>query len=435
MNTPTFAPQFLKLSTNYSQCSKSGGLLIIVRSRQLLFLNIIRAAYQLPLHNLTMMKFGTKCIHAGLQPDPSTGAVMTPIYQTSTYAQEEPGKHKGFEYARTQNPTRSALERNLAGLESGKYAVAFSSGLAAMDAVLRLLNPGDEVIATNDLYGGSYRQMVKVHERYGIKSHFIDLANIEELPKYINENTKLIWIETPTNPMLKLVDISAITAIAKQHNITTCVDNTFASPYLQTPLKQGADIVLHSATKYLGGHSDVVMGAVIVNDKEIADQLYFLQNAVGAVPGPQDCFLMLRGIKTLHLRVERSCKNARKIAKYLAAHPKVGKVYYPGLKDHPQHELAKRQMKDYGAMVSFDFQGGTYKTALKVLANTELFTLAESLGGVESLIGHPASMTHASIPKAERLKVGLTDSLIRLSVGVEDVDDLIEDLEQAFRNL
>lgn len=381
------------------------------------------------------MKFGTKCIHAGLEPDPGTGAVMTPIYQTSTYAQEEPGKHKGFEYARTQNPTRSALERNLAGLEGGESAIAFSSGLAAMDAVMRLLEPGDEVIATNDLYGGSYRQMVRVHGRYGIKSTFIDLADIDSLRKTITAKTKMIWIETPTNPMLKLVDIKAVTEVAKEKGILTCVDNTFASPYLQQPLSLGADIVLHSATKYLGGHSDVVMGAVITNNKEIAEQLYFLQNAVGAVPGPQDCFLMLRGIKTLHIRVERSCKNAKKIAKYLVGHPKVGKVYYPGLKDHPQHDLAKTQMKDFGAMVSFDFNGGTFETANKVLANTHLFTLAESLGGVESLIGHPASMTHASIPKKERLKVGLTDSLIRLSVGIEDVDDLIEDLEKAFRNI
>jgi cystathionine beta-lyase/cystathionine gamma-synthase len=381
------------------------------------------------------MKFGTKCIHAGLSPDPATGAVMTPIYQTSTYAQEEPGKHKGFEYARTQNPTRSALERNLARLENGKHAITFSSGLAAMDAVMRLLQPGDEIIATNDLYGGSYRQMVKVHQRYGIKTHFVNLGNIDKLQKQINKNTKLIWIETPTNPMLKLVDIETVTAIAKVKGIMTCVDNTFASPVLQNPLNMGADIVLHSATKYLGGHSDVVMGALVVNKDKIAGQLYFLQNAVGAIPGPQDCFLMLRGIKTLHLRVERSCKNARKIAKYLVAHPKVGKVYYPGLKDHPQHELAKRQMKDFGGMVSFDFPKGTFETANKVLANTRYFTLAESLGGVESLIGHPASMTHASIPKADRLKVGLTDSLIRLSVGVEDVDDLIADLEEAFRNV
>ncbi len=381
------------------------------------------------------MKFGTKCIHAGQKPDPSTGSVMTPIYQTSTYAQEEPGKHQGFEYARTQNPTRSALERNLAGLENGQHGISFSSGLAAMDAIIRLLEPGDEVIATNDLYGGSYRQMVKVHQRYGIQSQFIDLADLKALEKSIGKKTRMIWIETPTNPMLKLVDIAAITKIAKAKGILVCVDNTFASPYLQQPLDLGADLVTHSATKYLGGHSDVVHGAIIVNDKALADQLYFLQNAIGAVPGPQDCFLILRGIKTLHLRVERACKNAKKIAKYLAAHPKVGKVYYPGLKDHPQHELAKRQMADFGAMVSFDFPKDDYKIALKVLKNTRYFILAESLGGVESLIGHPASMTHASIPKEERMKVGLTDSLIRLSVGIEDVDDLIEDLEQAFRNI
>ncbi|MEZ4985104.1 MAG: cystathionine gamma-synthase [Saprospiraceae bacterium] len=381
------------------------------------------------------MKFGTKCIHAGLSPDPTTGAVMTPIYQTSTYAQEEPGKHKGYEYARTRNPTRSALELNLARLENGKHCITFSSGLAAMDAVMRLLEPGDEVIATNDLYGGSYRQMVKVHERYGIKAHFVNMADLDAVRKLVGKQTRLIWIETPTNPMLKLVDIQAITEIAAKKKILTCVDNTFASPVLQNPLDMKADLVLHSATKYLGGHSDVVMGAVITNSAELSEKLHFLQNAVGAIPGPQDCFLMLRGIKTLHIRVERACKNAKKIAKYLVNHPKVGKVYYPGLKDHPQHELAKRQMRDFGAMVSFDFPGGTYETARKVLANTHYFTLAESLGGVESLIGHPASMTHASIPKKERLKVGLTDSLIRLSVGIEDVDDLIADLEQAFRNI
>lgn len=381
------------------------------------------------------MKFGTKCIHAGLTPDPATGAVMTPIYQTSTYAQESPGKHKGYEYARTKNPTRSALERNLARLENGKHCIAFSSGLAAMDAVMRLLEPGDEVIATNDLYGGSYRQMVRVHERYGIKTHFVDMTDLEAVRKQINKQTRMIWIETPTNPMLKLVDIEAITLIAQKKKILTCVDNTFASPVLQNPLDMRADIVLHSATKYLGGHSDVVMGAVVVNDPTLSEKLHFLQNAVGAIPGPQDCFLMLRGIKTLHLRVERACKNARKIAKFLSNHPKVGKVYYPGLKEHPQHELAKQQMRDFGAMVSFDFTNGTMEMATKVLSGTQYFTLAESLGGVESLIGHPASMTHASIPKKERLKVGLTDSLIRLSIGIEDVDDLIEDLEQALRNV
>ncbi|NUQ22388.1 MAG: cystathionine gamma-synthase [Saprospiraceae bacterium] len=381
------------------------------------------------------MKFGTKVIHAGIEPDPETGAVMTPIYQTSTYAQEAPGKHKGYEYARTQNPTRKALQDNLAALENGNFGVCFSSGLAAMDTVLKLFNPGDEVIATNDLYGGSYRQLTKVHERYGIKSHFVDMRAPENVVKKINKHTRLLWIETPTNPMLNIVDISAMCALAKAHGILTCVDNTFASPYLQTPLDLGADLVLHSATKYLGGHSDVVHGAVVVKDEALAQQLYFLQNAVGAVPGPQDCFLVLRGIKTLHLRVERACKNARKIAKFLDSHPKVSKVYYPGLKSHPQHELAGRQMRAYGAMVSFDLQKDNFEDAIKVLSGTRLFTLAESLGGVESLIGHPATMTHASIPREERLKVGLTDSLIRLSVGVEDVEDLIEDLEQAFVHL
>lgn len=381
------------------------------------------------------MKFGTKVIHAGIEPDPTTGAVMTPIYQTSTYAQESPGKHKGFEYARTQNPTRSVLEKNLAALENGSHAICFGSGLAAMDAVMKLLNPGDEIISTNDLYGGSYRQMVQIYQRYGIKAHFIDLRDIKKLEKKISKKTKLIWIETPTNPMLNIIDIKAVCEVAKKHKVWTCVDNTFASPYLQTPLDLGADIVLHSATKYLGGHSDVILGALVVKDKEIADQLYFLQNAVGAIPGPQDCFLILRGIKTLHLRVERSCKNAKKIAKFLQSHPKTQNVYYPGFKDHPGHEIAKEQMNDYGGMVSFDLVRDTFEDAIRVLSGTSVFTLAESLGGVESLIGHPASMTHASIPRPERIKVGLTDSLIRLSIGVEDVDDLIEDLEKALVNL
>lgn len=378
------------------------------------------------------MKFGTKVIHAGVHPDPETGAVMTPIYQTSTYAQEAPGKHKGYEYARTQNPTRHVLQENLAALENGTAGICFGSGLAAMDAILRLLNPGDEIISTNDLYGGSYRLMTRVYERFGLKTHFIDLNDGRQLEKKITKKTKLIWIETPTNPMLNVVDIRAVCQIAQKHGILTCVDNTFASPYLQTPLDMGADIVLHSATKYLGGHSDVVLGAIIVKDEQLAEQLYFLQNAVGAVPGPQDCFLVLRGIKTLHLRVERACKNAKKIARYLQGHPKVGNVYYPGLKDHPSHKIAKEQMRDFGAMVSFDLQKDTFEDAVKVMSNTKLFTLAESLGGVESLIGHPATMTHASIPRKERLKVGLTDSLMRLSVGVEDVDDLIDDLEKAF---
>ena len=381
------------------------------------------------------MKFGTKVIHAGIEPDPTTGAIMTPIFQTSTYVQDAPGKHKGFEYARTQNPTRSVLETNLASLENGKHGICFASGLAAMDAILKMFKPGDEIISTNDLYGGSYRLMTKIYEKFGLKSHFIGMENQKELESRINENTKLIWIETPTNPMLNIVDIKKICKLAQEHNILTCVDNTFASPYLQTPLDLGADIVTHSATKYLGGHSDVVHGAVIVNSDDIAEQLRFFQNAAGGVPGPQDCFLVLRGIKTLHLRVQRSCDNAKKIAKFLQAHPKVDKVYYPGIKTHPNHKVAKKQMKDFGGMVSFDLIGGSVRDAKKVLSGTTFFSLAESLGGVESLIGHPASMTHASIPKKERLKVGLTDSLIRLSVGIEDVDDLIQDLEEALRNI
>ncbi len=381
------------------------------------------------------MKFGTKVIHAGIEPDPSTGAIMTPIFQTSTYVQDAPGKHKGYEYARTQNPTRSALEKNLASLENGTDAICFGSGLAAMDAVLKLLQPGDEIVSTNDLYGGSYRLMTKIYGKFGIKSHFVGMDSTKDIEKAINENTKLIWIETPTNPMLNIVDIRKICKIAQEKGIRTCVDNTFASPYLQTPIDMGADIILHSATKYLGGHSDVVHGAVIVNTPELAKELRFIQNAAGGVPGPQDCFLILRGIKTLHLRVQRSCDNAKKVAKFLQSHPKVDNVYYPGLKTHPNHKIAKKQMKDFGGMVSFDIVGGDLRDANIVLKGTTLFSLAESLGGVESLIGHPATMTHASIPKKERLKVGLTDSLIRLSVGVEDVDDLIQDLEEALRNI
>jgi cystathionine gamma-lyase len=377
------------------------------------------------------MKFATKVIHAGIEPDPGTGAVMTPIFQTSTYVQEAPGVHKGYEYARTQNPTRSALERNLAALENGAAAICFSSGLAAMDAVLKLLNPGDEILSTNDLYGGSYRLITKVFQRFGLKPRFVDMTKLKEVEKHLNKKTRLVWIETPTNPMLNIIDLKAVCQMAKDQGALSCVDNTFASPFLQNPLDLGADLVLHSATKYLGGHSDVVLGAVVARDESLAQRLYFLQNAVGAVPGPMDCFLVLRGIKTLHLRVERACKNAKKVAKFLQHHPKVNQVYYPGLKDHPHHDLAKAQMRDFGAMVSFDLQNDAFENAKKVLSGTQLFLLAESLGGVESLIGHPATMTHASIPREERLKVGLTDSLIRLSLGVEDVDDLIEDLEQA----
>lgn len=381
------------------------------------------------------MKFATKVIHAGIKPDPTTGAVMTPIYQTSTYAQEAPGKHKGYEYARTQNLTRETLENNLAALENGKHGICFSSGLAAQDAIMKLLSPGDEVIATNDLYGGSYRQMMAVYAKYGIDFKFIDLADASNLAETISDRTKLIWIETPTNPMLKIIDIKAVCKIANKKGVKVLVDNTFSSPYLQNPLNLGADIVLHSATKYLGGHSDVIHGAIIVNDDDLHQKVRFIQNASGAVPGPQDCFLILRGIKTLHLRVQRSCENAKKIVEFLEMHNQVSKVYYPGLATHPNHDIATEQMNDYGGMISFDLTQNFEEAAYEVLKNTHYFTLAESLGGVESLIGHPASMTHASIPREERLKVGLTDSLIRLSVGVEDVQDLIDDLNQALNQV
>lgn len=356
---------------------------------------------------------------------------MMPIYQTSTYAQSAPGEHKGYEYARGNNPTRDALQRNLASLEGGEHAVCFGSGLAAMDAIIRLLQPGDEVVASDDLYGGSYRLLTAVHQKFGIKSRFLDMRDPKALGAQLSEQTKLLWIETPTNPMLNVVDIQALTHIAKEKGILTCVDNTFASPYLQQPLALGADLVLHSATKYLNGHSDVVMGAVITSHPDLYKQLHYLQNAVGAVPGPQDCFLVLRGIKTLHLRVKQACLNAKTIVAFLLEHPAVSKVYYPGLADHQGHAIASRQMRDFGAMVSFDLVADSYEAAKQVLSNTRYFTLAESLGGVESLIGHPASMTHASIPKAQRLSVGLTDSLIRLSVGIEDADDLVADLKQA----
>lgn len=381
------------------------------------------------------MKFATKVIHAGIEPDPTTGAIMTPIFQTSTYVQAAPGDHKGYEYARTQNPTRSVLEKNLAALENGTDAICFASGLAAMDAVIKLLQSGDEILSCNDLYGGSYRQIVRVYGKFGITGRFVDMSNPKAFAKQISKKTKLIWIETPTNPMLGIVDIAAICEAARAKGVLTCVDNTFASPYLQNPLDLGADIVLHSATKYIGGHSDVIHGCLITKNDELAAQLRFLQNASGAVPGPQDCFLILRGIKTLHLRVKAACENAEKIAAFLATHPQVDKVYYPGFKNHPNHKIAKKQMRMFGAMVSFDLKGGSVEDATKVLSGTHLFSLAESLGGVESLIGHPASMTHASIPRESRLKVGLTDSLIRLSVGIEDVDDLIEDLRQAIAKI
>lgn len=377
------------------------------------------------------MKFATKAIHAGVEPDPTTGAIMTPIYQTSTYVQESPGKHKGYEYSRTHNPTRTALQNALAALENGKHGICYASGLAATDAVLKLFRPGDEIIATNDIYGGTYRIMKRIYEPFGLIFHFVDMSDITAIEKVISEKTKMIWVETPTNPLLKIIDIEAVTRIAKNEGILSVVDNTFASPYLQNPLDQGADIVMHSVTKYLGGHSDTVMGALIVNDDDLAKQLAFIQNASGAVPGPQDCFLVLRGIKTLHVRMQRHCENAKVVSMWLEDHPKVGKVYYPGLTSHEGHQLASRQMRGYGGIVSFELKGDNYQQAVKVMESLEVFSLGESLGGVESLCTHPASMTHASIPKEEREKVGLKDTLIRLSVGIEDVADLIADLQQA----
>ncbi len=379
------------------------------------------------------MKFETKTIHAGIEPDSTTGAIMTPIYQTSTYVQEAPGKHKGYEYARTQNPTRTVLEANLAALENAEYGISFSSGLAAMDAILKMYGPGDEIVSTNDLYGGSYRLMTKIFSRFGIKSRYIGMDDPSSVGAQLTTDTKLLWIETPTNPMLNVVDIEALVKVAHAKGIMVCVDNTFSSPYLQNPIDYGADMVLHSATKYIGGHSDVIHGCVLTNNKDIADELRFIQNAAGAVPGPMDCFLILRGIKTLHLRVQRSCENAEQIAHFLKNHNKVSKVYWPGFEDHPNHDIAAKQMRMFGGMVSFDLIDNSYDSAEKILSGTHLFSLAESLGGVESLIGHPASMTHASIPKEERLKVGLTDSLIRLSVGIENIEDLKKDLDKALQ--
>jgi cystathionine beta-lyase len=377
------------------------------------------------------MKFNTKTIHGGQEHDPAYGAVMPPIYQTSTYAQSTPGGHKGYEYSRTHNPTRNALEKSFASIEDGKFGLAFSSGMAAIDAIIKLLNPGDEVISTNDLYGGTYRLFTKVYERFGVKFHFIGMENSKDIESYISDRTKLIWVETPTNPMLNIIDIVETAKIAKKHDVLLAVDNTFATPYLQQPLNLGADIVMHSATKYLGGHSDVVMGALVVNDKDLAENLSFLQNASGAVCGPQDSFLMLRGIKTLHLRMQRHCENGKAVAEFLADHPKIEKVYWPGFKNHPNHDIAQSQMNDFGGMLSFTTKGNNFQEAIKIVERLKLFTLAESLGGVESLSGHPASMTHASIPKEEREKTGVVDSLIRLSVGIEDEEDLINDLKQA----
>ena len=379
------------------------------------------------------MKQATKFIHAGAHPDPSTGAIMTPIYQTSTYVQEAPGVNQGFEYARSQNPTRQALEEALAAIENGNFGLSFSSGVAATDAVIKLLEPGDEVICGNDMYGGTYRLFSKIFTKFGIKFHYINQQDINVVRNQINEKTKLIWVETPTNPLMNIVDINAITQLAKEKNILTCVDNTFASPYLQNPLDLGADIVMHSVTKYLGGHSDVIQGALVMKDSGLREKLYFIQKSCGAVPGPMDCFLVLRGIKTLHVRMQRHCENGKKVANFLRNHPAIAKVYWPGFEDHPGHAIAKAQMRDFGGMISFELKDDSAASVKKVLTSTKLFSLAESLGGVESLINHPATMTHASIPREERLKYGLTDSLIRISVGIEDADDLIEDLTNAIQ--
>jgi len=377
------------------------------------------------------MKFNTKTIHGGQIEEKGYGAVMPPIYQTSTYSQKTPGDHKGYEYSRTHNPTRSALESSFSSIEGGKFGLAFGSGLAAIDAVLKLLNPGDEVISTNDLYGGSYRLFTKIFEKYGIVFHFTEMHDLSKIENLVNKNTKMIWVETPTNPMMNIVDIKGLSNISKKFKLILAVDNTFATPFLQQPLLLGADIVMHSATKYLAGHSDVVLGALIVNDQKLSEKLYFIQNASGAICGPMDSFLTLRGIKTLHVRMQRHCENAKKIANYLNSHPKIKSVYWPGFEKHPNHNIAKKQMNDYGAMISFTTKGNSMSKSLKIVESLKVFTLAESLGGVESLAGHPASMTHASIPKKEREKSGVVDSLIRLSVGIEDIEDLIEDLKQA----
>lgn len=377
------------------------------------------------------MHFNSKTIHGGQEPDKAYGAVMPPIYQTSTYAQTTPGRHKGFEYSRTHNPTRQALERSLASIEAGEFAFAFGSGLAAMDAVLKLLKPGDEVVSTDDLYGGSYRLFTKIFEDFGIRFHFVNMSNVDNVEAAINKNTRMVWVETPTNPMMNVIDIKAVSVLCKSNDVLLAVDNTFASPYIQQPLNLGADIVMHSATKYLAGHSDVILGSLVTNDKSLAERLGFIQNASGAVPGPMDSFLTLRGIKTLHVRMQRHCENAAEIAHYLKTHPKIEKVYWPGFEDHPNHHIAKAQMSDFGGMLSFVTKGANYESAIQIVEKLKLFTLAESLGGVESLAGHPASMTHASIPKEIREQSGVVDALIRLSVGIEDVRDLIADLDQA----
>ncbi len=384
---------------------------------------------------MSPMKFNTKTIHAGQKADKSTGAIMTPIYQTSTYVQSSPGVHKGYEYSRTGNPTRSSLEKNIAELEGGKYGLCFGSGLAAIDAIMKILKPGDEVISTNDLYGGSYRIFQNIFKPFGIKFHFVGMNNLSLVKKHINKKTKMLWAETPTNPMLNIADIAELSKISKENNLTFVVDNTFATPYLQKPLKHGADIVMHSLTKYMGGHSDVIMGAIVCNSDTLAEKLYFIQNSCGAVPGPLDCFLLLRGIKTLHVRMERHCENGSLIANFLKNHKKVENVYWPGFNSHPGHSIAKKQMKDFGGMVSFNLKKNKIKDAISLVSKMKFFTLAESLGGVESLCGHPATMTHAAIPKKEREKTGVVDSLIRLSVGIEDFEDLKYDLDSALNSL
>lgn len=377
------------------------------------------------------MQFGTKAIHAGQEPDSTTGAIMTPIYQTSTYVQESPGKHKGYVYARGKNPTRNALEKCLSALENAKHTLCFSSGMGAIDAVIKLLRPHDEVICADDLYGGSYRMFMKVFAPFGIKFHFVDMSNASSIEPHINTNTKMLWVETPTNPMMKIIDIHACSVIAKKHKLTLVVDNTFASPYLQNPLSSGADVVMHSVTKYIGGHSDVVMGSLSTNSDSLHEQLAFIHNSCGAVPGPMDSFLVLRGIKTLHVRMQRHCENGKILAHFLKTHPKIDKIYWPGFTDHPNHAIAKKQMKDFGGMISFTLKGNSLEHAFSVASKTKVFSLAESLGGVESLIGHPATMTHAAIPKDTREATGVVDSLLRLSVGIEDINDLVEDIKQA----
>lgn len=381
------------------------------------------------------MKFNTKTIHAGLHPDESTGAIMTPIYQTSTFVQEGIGKHKGYQYSRTSNPTRDALEKNIAALENCEYGAAFGSGLAAIDCLIKMLEPGDEVISTGDLYGGTYRLFTTIFSKYKIRFHFVDMSDSAEIEARINENTKLIWIETPTNPMMNIIDIEVVAKIAQSKGILLAVDNTFATPYLQRPIDLGADIIMHSATKYLGGHSDVVMGVLTTNNKEIANEMYRIQNSSGAIAGPMDAFLVLRGIKTLHIRMQRHCENGERIARFLKGHPKVDQVYWPGLEEHPNHQIAKKQMSGFGGMISFSLVGNNLVEAQQLVAGLKVFSLAESLGGVESLCGHPATMTHAAIPKEERERIGIVDSLIRLSVGIEDADDLIDDLENALNKL